>query len=365
MTFQPEPTHRHGDAARTGVLLVNLGTPAEPTPHAVRRFLSQFLSDPRVVEIPRAVWWPVLHGIILRVRPAKSAAKYAKIWTADGSPLAVWTARQATLLQGHLGERGLDAVVRHAMRYDEPSIARQLDALKQAGCTRVLLLPLYPQYSGTTTASAWDAVYAWAQQARHVPELRFVNRYHDDESYIDALAERVRAFWQREGRGDHLLMSFHGVPERTLKLGDPYHCECLKTARLLARALGLPAEGYSVTFQSRFGKAKWVGPATDATLRELAKRGIKHLQVVCPGFATDCLETLEEIGIEGRGIFLGNGGTRYDYIPCLNDHPAWIRALAGLVERHTAGWPVRAEHRPSPAELEGQRRRARALGATS
>ncbi|MEO8299489.1 MAG: ferrochelatase [Burkholderiales bacterium] len=363
MPFAPEPPHRHGSASRVGVLLINLGTPAAPTAEAVRPYLAQFLSDPRVVEIPRLAWLPILHGIILRTRPKKSAAKYASIWTPLGSPLAVWTGKQAALLQGYLGERGLQAIVKPAMRYGQPAIAHQLHALKEAGCTRVLVLPLYPQYSGTTTASAFDAVYAWAEQARHLPELRFVNRYHDDAGYIDALAQRVRRHWQREGRGEHLLMSFHGVPERTLKLGDPYHCECHKTARLLAEHLGLQKDQYSVSFQSRFGKAKWVEPSTEATLRQLAKRGVKHLQIVCPGFPADCLETLEEIAIEGRALFMTSGGQRCDYIPCLNDDPAWIQALVGLVERHTAGWPMRAEQQPDAHALELQRQRAQALGA--
>jgi ferrochelatase len=363
MPFALEPSFRHGTAARVGVLLINLGTPTAPTAEAVRPYLAEFLSDPRVVEIPRAAWLPILHGVILRTRPKKSAAKYASVWTPDGSPLAVWTGKQAALLQGYLGERGLQAVVKPAMRYGQPAIASQLDALKQAGCTRVLLLPLYPQYSGTTTASAFDAVYTWAAHTRHVPELRFVNRYHDDPGYIGALAERVRAFWQREGRGDHLLMSFHGVPERTLHLGDPYHCECLKTARLLAQQLGLQRDQFSVSFQSRFGRAKWVEPSTDATLRKLAKQGVKHLQVVCPGFPADCLETLEEIAIEGKALFMTAGGARCDYIPCMNDQPAWIRALVGIVEAHTAGWPMRAEQQPDAPALEAQRQRAQALGA--
>lgn len=359
-SFAAEPPFRHGTASRVGVLIVNLGTPQAPTPAAVRRYLAEFLGDPRVVEIPPAIWRPILHGVILRVRPKKSAAKYAAIWTAEGSPLKVWTEKQAKLLQGYLGERGLPAVVRYAMRYGEPSVAAQLDELKQAHCTRVLVVPLYPQYSGTTTASVIDAVCDWAQRARSLPELRFVNRYHDAPAYIEALARTVLDHWQREGRAPHLLMSFHGVPERTLQLGDPYHCECRKTARLLAARLGLHDEHYSVTFQSRFGKAKWLEPATDATLHSLPARGVKHVQVICPGFAADCLETLEEIAIEGRASFLAAGGEQYEYIAALNDHPAWINALAGLVQQHTQGWLVGSE---DPAQLESQRQRALALGA--
>jgi ferrochelatase len=363
MRFQTEPTHRHGSATRVGILLVNLGTPEAPTAAAVRPYLAEFLSDPRVVEIPRALWMAILHGVILRTRPAKSAAKYASIWTADGSPLAVWTTKQATLLQGYLGERGIQALVRPAMRYGRPAIAEQLDALKEAGCNRVLVLPLYPQYSATTTASVCDAVYDWARQIRHLPELRFVNRYHDDPAYIEALATRVQAYWQREGRGEHLLMSFHGVPQRTLELGDPYHCECHKTARLLAERLGLGKEQYTVSFQSRLGRAKWLEPYTEPTLQQLGRRGVRHVQVICPGFVADCLETLEEIAIEGRSAYLTAGGQRFDYIPCLNDEPAWIRTLVSLVEQHCGGWPLQASQQPDAAQLERQRQRAVALGA--
>ncbi len=363
MKFAPEPTFRHGQPARTGVLLVNLGTPDAPTAPAVRRYLAQFLSDPRVVEIPRAVWLPILHGIILRFRPKKSAAKYASIWTPEGSPLAVWTRKQATMLQGYLGERGLQAMVMPAMTYGQPSIASGLDALKQAGCERILILPLYPQYSGTTTASVYDSVQDWSRTCRNLPELRFVKQYHDDAGYIDALAQRLQAFWQREGRADHVLLSFHGVPERTLHLGDLYHCHCYKTARLLRERLGLTPEQMSLSFQSRFGKAKWLEPYTEPTLEKLAKQGVKHVQVFCPGFPADCLETLEEIAMEGKHAFLTAGGQRFEHIPCMNDDPAWIRAMVGLVEQHTQGWPMHAADLPSATELESQRLRALAVGA--
>jgi ferrochelatase len=360
MTVAPEPPFRHGRAGGTAVLLVNLGTPDAPTPAALRRYLAQFLSDPRVVEIPRWAWLPILHGIILRVRPAKSARKYASIWTDEGSPLAALTARQATLLRGYLGERGRPVAVRHAMRYGNPSIASVLDALKSEGATRILVLPLYPQYAGSTTASAIDAVADWAKTVRHLPELRFVNRYHDEPLYIDALARRVTEHWQREGRAERLLLSFHGVPKRTLLLGDPYHCECLKTARLLGERLALPAERLVVTFQSRFGKAEWLQPYTEPTLVELAKQGIGSVDVMCPGFTSDCLETLEEIDQEARAAFLEAGGREFRYIPCLNDSPAWISALAAIAIRHMQGWPDAA---PGPAELAAQRERALALGA--
>ncbi|MEY8877673.1 MAG: ferrochelatase [Leptothrix sp. (in: b-proteobacteria)] len=366
MPYAPEPTHRHGSPGKTGVLLVNLGTPDAPTAPAVRRYLAEFLGDPRVVEIPRALWLPILHGIILRVRPAKSAAKYASIWTPEGSPLAIWTRRMAERVQAHLHRQlgsGETLVVQHAMRYGQPSVAEQLDALKAAGCQRVLVLPLYPQYSGTTTATVFDALHAWADRIRTLPELRCVNRFHDDPGYIKALANRVLAHWKQHGRAEHLLMSFHGVPERTLQLGDPYHCECHKTARLLAGQLGLRPEQYTLTFQSRFGKAKWLEPYTEPTLEKLARGGVKSVQVICPGFVADCLETLEEISMEARSTFLAAGGERYEYIPCLNDSPDWIEALASLVLRHTQGWPLQPTEQPTAVELESQRQQALALGA--
>ena len=340
MPFQPEPTYTHGQAARTAILLCNLGTPDAPTASALRRYLGQFLADHRVVEIPKAVWWLILHGIILRTRPAKSAAKYATVWTPDGSPLAVWTAKQATLLRGWLGEAGNNVLVRPAMRYGNPSIASQLDALKAEGATRVLILPLYPQYSGTTTASVFDAVYSWAARTRNVPELRFVNHYHDDAGYIDALAATVQAHWKHHGPPDKLVMSFHGVPERTLHLGDPYHCESHKTARLLAERLGLQKSDWQLTFQSRFGKAKWLEPYTEPTLIEMGKAGVGRVDVICPGFTGDCLETLEEINQEAREAFLHAGGKEFHYIPCLNDSADWITALSAIAQQHMGGWPL-------------------------
>ena len=360
MPFQPEPAYTHGQAARVAILLCNLGTPDAPTASALRRYLGQFLSDHRVVEIPRAAWLPILHGIILRTRPAKSAAKYATVWTTEGSPLAVWTTKQATLLRGWLGEAGHNVLVRPAMRYGNPSIASQLDALKAEGATRVLILPLYPQYSGTTTASVFDAVYTWAARTRNVPELRFVNHYHDDAGYIDALASTVRAHWKHHGPPDKLVMSFHGVPERTLHLGDPYHCESHKTARLLAERLGLQKDDWQLTFQSRFGKAKWLEPYTEPTLIEMGKAGVGRVDVICPGFTGDCLETLEEINQEAREAFLHAGGKEFHYIPCLNDSPAWITALSAIAQQHMGGWPVQVS---SDAALAAAKAHALAGGA--
>ncbi|KRI01192.1 ferrochelatase [Curvibacter sp. PAE-UM] len=361
MAFKKEPAYTHGQVPTTAILLCNLGTPDAPTPAALRRYLAEFLGDHRVVEIPRPIWWLILHGIILRLRPAKSAAKYATIWTPEGSPLKVWTERQAQALQAWMQQQGHHVTVRYAMRYGNPSMAAQLDALKAEGATRVLVLPAYPQYSGTTTASVFDAVYHWADRVRTIPELRFINRYHDDAGYIGALAQRIRTHWQAHGQPDQLVMSFHGVPERTLHLGDPYHCECHKTARLLAQELGLTKEQYTVTFQSRFGKAKWLEPYTEPTVIRMAQAGIKRIDVVCPGFTSDCLETLEEIAQEVREAFLHAGGQAFHYIPCLNDSAAWIEAMGQLTQQHLAGWPTRQA--PDAAALAASRAAALALGA--
>jgi protoporphyrin/coproporphyrin ferrochelatase len=340
MRFSPEPPAPTRPAPATAVLLCNLGTPDAPTAAAVRRYLAQFLSDPRVVEIPKLLWWLILHGIILRVRPAKSAAKYATVWTPEGSPLKVWTQKQARLLAGYLGERGHRVQVAFAMRYGTPAIGRELDALKAAGATRILVLPMYPQYCAATTASVNDAIYQWAQQVRALPELRFVNRYHDDPAYIAALAKRVSDHWMSHGRPDKLVMSFHGMPRRTRDLGDPYHGECLETGRLLAQRLDLKDDQWVVTFQSRFGKAEWLQPYTEPTLVGLAKQGVKRVDVMCPGFTADCLETLEEIAQEARDAFLEAGGAEFNYIPCLNDQHEWIAALSAIAIRHMQGWPA-------------------------
>ena len=382
MKFQSEPAFTHGSQnqykSTTAILLCNLGTPDAPTASALRRYLAEFLSDHRVVEIPKPIWWLILHGIILRIRPAKSAKKYESIWMAPdsngqggGSPLKVWSEKNALLLQGSLAQRGHRVRVVLGMRYGNPSIPSQLQALKAEGFSRILILPLYPQYSGTTSASVFDAVYTWAQRTRTVPELRFVNHYHDHPGYIESLAQRVRGHWQEsasqqagaseQGRAEHLVMSFHGVPERTLHLGDIYHCECHKTARLLAERLGLNKEQYSVTFQSRFGKAKWLEPYTEPTLIALAQRGVKSVEVICPGFPVDCLETLEEISMEAKEAFLHAGGQQFSYIPCLNDSQPWISALADIAEQHLAGWETTIAL--DQKELLLQKQLALALGA--
>lgn len=360
--YWPEPPFQHGSPPRTGLLLVNLGTPAAPTAAALRPYLRQFLSDPRVVEIPRALWWPILHGVILNTRPAKSARKYATIWMPEGSPLQVYTERQAKFLRGRLGQEGYpELVVDWAMRYGQPSIPDALERMKAGGCNRILVLPLYPQYAASSTASVMDEVARCLTHWRNLPEIRYVRSFPDHPGYIAALEARVREHWMKHGQGDKLIMSFHGVPRRSLDLGDPYHCECHTTARLLAEALRLPPERWQLTFQSRFGKAEWLKPYTQPTLEALAKAGLASVDVICPGFAGDCLETLEEIGMECKQAFLAKGGKVFQYIPCLNDRPDWIAALAKLAREHLGSWLDRPA--PSAEALAGRAARAKSLGA--
>lgn len=336
-------TFQHGKTSKAAVVLVNLGTPQAPTAKAVRPFLREFLSDTRVVEIPRLIWWFLLNCIIVPFRSKKTAAKYAAIWTNEGSPLKIHTQKQATLLRGYLGETGHQVDVVPAMRYGQPALPDVLAELQKNGCERVLILPAYPQYSGTTTASIVDAVLAHYKNVRNIPELRFIKHYHDHPGYIGALKKSVLEHWNQNQRGEHLVMSFHGVPKRTLLSGDPYHCECQKTARLLAQSLGLKEGDYSVTFQSRFGKAQWLQPYTLPTVQALAKKGVKRVDVICPGFISDCLETLEEINIEVRREFMLAGGTEFNYIPCLNEDVHWMRGLADITQDHLYPWPTGSE----------------------
>jgi len=339
MSYLKEPEYKHGQVSRSGILLVNLGTPEAPTAQALRPYLKQFLSDPRVVEIPRAVWWLILNGIILNTRPKKSAEKYASIWTSEGSPLKVHTEKQAKLLKGWLSEKiASPYMVEYAMRYGSPSVPDTLARMKAAGCDRILILPSYPQYAASSTATAFDDAFAWLQKIRNQPALRTLKHYHDHPAYIQALAANIRDYWQMHGRPDVLLMSFHGVPRYTLDKGDPYHCECRKTARLLVEALQLEESQYRVCFQSRFGKAEWLQPYTDKTLEALGKSGIGRVDIVAPGFTADCLETLEELAMEGRASFLGAGGKAFHYIPALNEHPRWIDALGQIALENLGGW---------------------------
>ena len=360
MAYQTEPSYTHGTPAKTGILLINLGTPDAPTAQAVRPYLKEFLSDPRVIEIPKPIWWLILNGIILNVRPRKSAEKYASVWMNEGSPLRVHTEKQAVLLQGYLSQRSkAPLVVDYAMRYGNPGIPRVLRKLKEQNCQRILIVPMYPQYAASSTATVCDIVFGELQRMRNMPALRTIKHFHDDPGYIKALANNISEYWMKNGRPEKLLMSFHGLPRYTLDKGDPYHCECHKTGRLLAQELGLKPEQYTISFQSRFGKAEWLKPYTTATLKELGKQRLKRLDVVCPGFVADCLETLEEIAMEGKEDFQHAGGGEYRYIPCLNERNDWMHALTDLVMDNLHGWLIM----PNAAELEQGRLRALEMGA--
>jgi len=355
----------HGRAPAIGLLLSNLGTPAAPTARALRPYLREFLSDPRVIELPRFVWLAILHGIVLVVRPRRSAALYRKVWTPEGSPLLTTSLRQAEGVAARLAGRTTAPVrVALGMRYGEPSIARALDELAAAGCRKVLVLPLYPQYSATTSGSTFDATFAALGRRRWVPDLRTIGGYHDEPAYIAALAASIAELWRREGEPERLVLSFHGMPKRYLLAGDPYYCFCQKTARLVVDRLGFDPARALVTFQSRFGSEEWLQPYTDQTLAALPKQGVRSVDVVCPGFSADCLETLEEIDGLNREIFLHAGGERFRYIPCLNDRADHLDFLAELARRNLAGWSAPpAENGDLAAEAERSRTRALALGA--
>ncbi len=361
MSYKTEPAHTHGSMQKTAVLLINLGTPDAPTASAVRRYLKEFLGDPRVVEIPRPLWWLILNGFILTTRPKQSARKYERIWLPEGSPHKVHTEHQTALLRDQLHEKlgSLPLVVDYAMRYGNPSIPDVLARLKEQNCQRILLVPLYPQYAASTVATACDAVFDVLKKMRNAPALRTIKHFHDDGGYIKATAQNIRDYWTLHGRPDKLVMSFHGLPRRTLDRGDPYHCECQKSARLIAEELGLATDQYLVTFQSRFGRAEWLKPYTAATLKELGKQKTRRVDLVCPGFLTDCLETLEEIAMEVRDEFLGAGGGEYHYLPCLNERPDWLSALASIVLDNLHGWL----DQPGSAESEQSKQRALAMGA--
>ncbi|MFQ5982096.1 MAG: ferrochelatase, partial [Woeseiaceae bacterium] len=361
------PDYEHGRPESLGILLVNAGTPDAPTPEAVRRFLEQFLTDPRVVEIPRPIWWVVLHAYILRVRPAQSAAAYRKIWTDQGSPLLLHSIDIANAVHEKLSARLSGAThVEVAMSYGNPSIESALDRMYQQYVRRLLVLPLYPQYSSATTGSAFDAVTGALGRRRWVPEIHFINHYHDSAGYISAIAASIRDFWDLHGRGDRLLLSFHGVPRRTLDRGDPYHCQCQKTARLVAEVLELEEGSWQVSFQSRLGRAEWLRPYTDETITAWGAEGLGKIDVVCPGFAADCLETLEEVAIRYAGDFTAAGGEELRYIPALNARDDHVGFLSRLIERNVAGWPEASPDwslSEAAREMDKSLKRAREMGA--
>jgi len=331
--------YQHGSPNRTGVLLINLGTPDAPTAQALRPYLKEFLSNPRVIEIPRLIWWPILHGFILPFRPKASAEKYAKIWMPEGSPLKVHTERQTKLLREALQTQLQNPpIIEYAMNIGKPSVATVIAKMQGQGCERILIIPLFPQYAASSTAAAMDNVFSVLNRMRNLPSIRTVKQYHDHPGYIAALTQNVRDYWDTHGRPNKLIISFHGTPRASLDKGDPYHCACQKTGRLLAEALALESNQYSVCFQSRFGKAKWLTPYTAATLMQLGKEQMQRVDVICPGFVSDCLETLEEIAIEAKNTFIQSGGKEFHYIPCLNERSDWIQALANITCTHLQGW---------------------------
>ncbi|MFQ3534582.1 MAG: ferrochelatase [Aggregatilineales bacterium] len=329
----------HGSPESVGLLVANLGTPDAPTAPALRRYLRQFFDDPRVFEFPRLTWWLLTRAIILNRRPPRSAALYAQIWTEEGSPLLLHSQAIADGIQARLQAYSTQPIeVALGMRYGNPSIPYALRQLHAANVRRLLILPLFPQYSATTVASVFDAVTHELRQWRWLPELRFIMHYHDHPGYIAALVESIREAWRHNGQAEKLVMSFHGIPKRYFTGGDPYYCECHKTARLVAESLGLPKERYIVAFQSLFGREEWLKPYTSDVLAELAKSGVQSVDVICPGFAADCLETLEEIEVQNREVFLEAGGKAYRYIPALNAAPAHLQALTDLALKHLQGW---------------------------
>ncbi|HYW03499.1 MAG TPA: ferrochelatase [Gammaproteobacteria bacterium] len=363
--YTAKSTFTHDEPPRTGVLLTNLGTPDAPTPPALRRYLGEFLADPRVVEMPRWIWLPILHGIILRTRPTRSARAYRRIWDDDGSPLLSISRRQRAGLAERLGGDSPAApLVELGMRYGRPAIADALRRLREGGVRRLLVFPLYPQYSASTVGSTFDAVTAELRTWRWVPELRMITHYHDHPAYIEALAASVRDYWDAHGRGDRLLFSFHGLPRQYLVQGDPYHCQCQSTARLVAARLGLDDDHWLVGFQSRFGPAQWLQPYTDETVRRLGREGINRLDVVCPGFAADCLETLEEIRLQNAEFFREAGGSELCYIECLNDRHDHLDALRQIAVRQMLGWDGAGDS-GSATDRAARLRRARDMGADS
>lgn len=341
MRYYGRSSYDHTSPALTGILLTNVGTPTAPTPQAVRPYLRQFLGDPRIIEYPRWIWWLLLNAIILNTRPRRSARLYQNVWTEEGSPLLVNLQRQSVALQQQLEERtGVKVPVAIGMRYGAPTIRNAMRELDQAGVRRLLVFPLYPQYSATTTGTAMDGVFAELQRWRWQPELRTIMNYHDHPGYIGALVNSVQEYWQSHGKAERMLFSFHGIPKRYFRQGDPYFCECQKTARLLATGLGLAEGEYGVSFQSRFGPEEWLKPYTDQTLEEWGHHGVRSVQVVAPGFSGDCLETIDELGREGKESFLEAGGQSFAYIPALNDRPDHIKTLADLTLQHVQGWEL-------------------------
>lgn len=359
MKYKGNPDYKHDTPTCTGVLITNLGTPDAPTPAALRKYLGEFLADPRVIETPKIIWWFVLHCIILRTRPRRSAEAYKKVWTENGSPLLDISIKQTNKIQSAISKH-IDGPIKVelAMRYGNPSIESGLEKLRAANAKRILIFPLYPQYSAATTASTFDAVSDVLKKWRWIPEIRMINHYHDNPDYITALANSIKAYWQTHTKPEKLLFSFHGLPKDYFLAGDPYHCECHKTARLVAEKLELKEGEWQLTFQSRFGPREWLQPYTDITLKELAANGTKSVQIICPGFSADCLETIEEIDMQNRDFFTEAGGEEFSYIPALNDSDEHIDVICKLIQTHSQGWDLKTEDLALTCE------RAKKIGAT-
>ena len=361
MRYKGVENFDHARTEKLGVLITNLGTPDAPTPSALRRYLGEFLADPRVVEVPRLIWWFILHGVILRIRPPRSAKAYQKIWNEEGSPLLKHTADQCKKIRHRLQAKYGDNIeVGFAMRYGNPSISKELDRLSAAGVRKLVVLPLYPQYSASTSASTFDAIAQDFNKRRWLPDFRFISHYHDFPAYIEAMATHIEVYWSKHGRSQKLILSYHGIPLKYLKNGDPYHCECYKSSRLLAERLGLGDDEYLTTFQSRFGREEWLRPYTDGTLKSLPGQGVESVDVFCPGFSSDCLETIEEIDEENRDYFIEAGGKNFRYISALNSTDGHIKALVDLIEQNISGWTIPENDRK---DLEMRKQRATALTA--
>ena len=358
MKYVGQSDYQHSTTPKIGVLLTNLGTPEAPTAKALRPYLKQFLWDPRVVEVPRPIWWLILNGIILNTRPKRSAEAYRAVWNERGSPLLAHLEDQVAGVAERLtSAHGDHFVVRGAMRYGTPAIGTVLNDMFEAGIQKLVVLPLYPQYGGPTTGSTFDEISDDLTRRRWLPAFRFISAYHDDSRYIEAMAESIRTHWAEHGRAQKLVLSYHGMPKRYLTEGDPYHCQCHKTSRLIGEALDLTEDDMMTTFQSRFGREEWLQPYTDETLETLPRQGVTEVQVVCPGFSADCLETIEEIGMENRDTFMDAGGTRYEYIPCLNAGAGHLDALTALITDELQGWLDPSHDTDTTARL------AKALGA--
>lgn len=360
MKYQGSPNFSHKQNDKIGVLVTNLGTPDAPKKAQLKRYLKEFLSDPRVVEVPRLIWWMILNLVILNIRPKRSAKAYETVWTERGSPLLFHTQDQTTAIRQKLQDQyGDNIVVDFAMRYGNPSVDSTIDNMLRQGVRKLLVLPLYPQYCASTTGSTFDAVAQSFAKRRWIPELRFITHYHDNVNFVKAVADKIRDHWQQHGRADKLIFSYHGIPKRYLLNGDPYHCECHKTSRLIALALGLDENEYFTSFQSRFGREEWLKPYTDDSLKAFPAQGVKSVQVVCPGFAADCLETIEEIGEENRDYFMQAGGERYEYIAALNADTQHIEALTDIVQSNLHGWNTM----PDNTALKERQTLAKAMGA--